>query len=105
MKIVNCTPHVVSLVLENGTTTLPTSGILPRCKVERRIIGSINNIPVTKSVFGQVENLPDREDGVIYICSMLVCQAESNRKDLYFPDDIVRDEKGNIIGCRALSQV
>ena len=28
-----------------------------------------------------------------------------HREDVFFPDDVVRDESGNIIGCRALGKI
>ncbi len=53
---------------------------------------------------GQVENLNPIE-GVGYIVSLAVAQAARDRKDLFVPDDLVRDEKGVIVGCRRLARV
>lgn len=104
-KIINLTPHVINIITDSENIIIEPSGTIARCKASNQIIGSLNtNIPVTKTVFGAVENLPEQQECIIYIVSMLVAQSEKHRNDLYFPNDVVRDDKGNIIGCRSLSQ-
>ena len=132
-KLVNLTPHQINFILpynievgqdELGTPeyvteerihTLKPSGTVARCKVDRQEVDSIIaqevdeewdfTIPITKTKFGEVEGLPEPEEGVIYIASQLVAQAVPDREDVFFPDDLVRDENGNIIGCRALGKI
>jgi hypothetical protein len=65
----------------------------------------IGGIPVNKSKFGEVENLPEPQEGTIYIVSALTAQAVPERKDVYITDDAVRDEQGRVIGCRALAHI
>lgn len=130
-KMVNLTPHTINLIIqysleigqdELGTPkyvreeriySLPPSGIIARCKTDRQIIDSFIledvdgwdiTVPVTKTRFGEVEGLPEPKENTIYIVSSLVAQAVPDREDVFFPDDIVRDEQGNIIGCRALGK-
>ena len=130
-KLVNLTPHQINFVLpchieagedELGTPvyvteekiySLAPSGTIARCRVERKEIDSIIaeiddwgiTIPITSAKFGEVEGLPEPEDGTVYIVSNLVAQAVPHRDDVFFPDDVVRDENGNIIGCRALGKI
>lgn len=131
-KLVNLTPHSINFILpyhieigqdeigtpeyitEERTYSLSPSGTLARCKVDRqetdRIIaqdieGWDITLPITSTKFGEVEGLPEPEEGTIYIVSNLVAQAVPDRKDVFFPDDLVRDANGNIIGCRALGKV
>jgi len=131
-KAVNLTPHSINFILpynieigqdatgtpeyvtEDRTYTLPPSGIIARCKVDREevdifILEDIDDwditIPVVKTRFGEVEGLPEPEEGTVYIVSNLVAQAVPDREDVFFPDDLVRDENGNIIGCRALGKI
>lgn len=101
-------------VTEERTYSLPPSGTVARCKVDReetaRIIaqdidGWDITLPISKTKFGEVEGFPAPEEGTIYIVSNLVAQAVPDRKDVFFPDDVVRDENGNIIGCRALGKI
>ena len=106
MTIVNCTPHAINIMDSEGKEilTLEPSGICPRCSVERKKVGDINGIPINKSIFGDVYDLPSPEHDTIYIVSRLVAEA-TRREDLYIVDDAVRDENGRIIGCRALASV
>lgn len=106
MTIVNCTPHAINIMDSEGKEilTLEPSGICPRCSVERKKVGDINGIPINKSVFGDVYDLPSPQPDTIYIVSRVVAEA-ARREDLYIVDDAVRDENGRIIGCRALASV
>ena len=106
MTIINCTPHAINVMDSEGKEilTLEPSGICPRCSVERKKVGDINGIPINKSVFGDVYDLPSPQPDTIYIVSRLVAEA-TRREDLYIVDDAVRDENGRIIGCRALASV
>ena len=106
MTIVNCTPHAINIMDSEGKEilTLEPSGICPRCSVERKKVGNINGIPINKSVFGDVYDLPSPQPDTIYIVSRVVAEA-ARREDLYIVDDAVRDENGRIIGCRALASV
>jgi hypothetical protein len=104
---VNLTPHSITFVDDVGNTvlTVEPSGQIARCSVTREKIGDINGIPVNKSRFGKVENLPEPQEGTIFIVSALAAQAVPERKDVYITDDAVRDEQGRIIGCRALAHI
>ena len=131
-RLVNLTPHAINFILpyhievgqdemgnphyvaKERTYSLAPSGTVARCKVERKEVDSIFatdidgwdiTIPITSAKFGEVEGLPEPEDGTVYIVSNLVAQAVPHRDDVFFPDDVVRDENGNIIGCRALGKI
>lgn len=107
VNMVNLTPHVVTFYGPDGTTilrTVPSSGVA-RAAQERETIGDINGIPVSRTSYGTVEGLPDPVPNTIYIVSVLTAQAAPNRTDLYIVDDIVRDNAGRILGCRALAQI
>lgn len=120
MKIINLTPHDINILIttmkkvedfgqwiemeDTTIITIPASGAVARCKVERKITGYINNIPETHTVFGEVEGLPEPQDGIIYIVSSLVAQAVK-RDDIYIPDDVVRDGTGKIVGCKSLGKI
>ena len=109
MKVINLTPHDIKLISCGGETIIEASGIIARCTEKREVIRTIaiNGIEanITKTVFGDVENLPKQRSDTIYIVSRLVAVAEIKRGDLYFPDQLVRDDKGNIVGCTSLSQI
>lgn len=106
MKITNLTPHEVTVLdaSNNIISRFPSAGIA-RAAQYREKIGEIDGIPVSRTSYGEVENLPEQEAGTVYIVSILTAQAAPYRKDLYIVDDTVRDDAGRIIGCRALAQI
>jgi len=109
-KVINCTPHSVDIVRNDGNTiTIPASGIIPRCKQDTVVVGSAfvdgKGIPITRTQFGDVEDLPEKDDDTLLIVSMLVAKACPERDDLVIPNGIVRDDDGNIIGCTSLATV
>jgi hypothetical protein len=74
------------------------------------------SIPTSRTVFGEPLGLPDEDSSgdrhpgyafyydTYYIVSQLVKNALPHRKDLLVPAEVVRDEKGNILGCRSLGR-
>lgn len=104
-KVVNLTPHEITLVYPETNVVIeriPSEGVA-RVTSASKIIGEIGNIPITIKTFGEVEGLPEASDDTYYIVSSIVAQACPERKDLLIPDATVRDEKGAVIGCAALS--
>ena len=104
-NIVNLTPHSVNIVCDNGNViTFKPSGTVARCSQKTVVIGNINNIPLTRTTFGDVVDLPDKKTDTIFIVSRLVLNAcKGIRDDLVVPNDLVRDEGGNIVGCKSFA--
>ena len=107
MQIINATPHDVNIVGENGQVvrTYAASGICPRCSVSREAVDEIDGIRINRTVFGDIVGLPEYVEGTYYIVSVIVANAAKGRQDLLITDDAVRDDKGRVIGCRALAVV
>ena len=105
MKMINLTPHAVTIVKETGNLVIEPSGMLARVAAKIVTIGEIDGIPVTTTEFGEVENLPEPEEGTIYIVSSLVAQRCTHRGDVFIPNEAVRDEAGRIIGCKSLGRI
>ena len=57
---------------------------------------------MVRTCYGAVVGLPEEQDGVLYIVSGLVRAALPDRKDLASPAKLVRNDKGEIVGCEAL---
>ncbi|HMN10954.1 MAG TPA: hypothetical protein PKD55_01365 [Bellilinea sp.] len=104
----NLTPHQIDIVTLSGRiVSIPpekesarlTEGRLPQESIE--FDGEV--IPVNKTVYGDVYGLPPEGDEPL-IVSLLLKQALPDRKDLYSPGQLVRDEKGNVVGCLGLSR-
>lgn len=105
--LVNLTPHSIVFVLPGGIgRTVPPSGQVARCTVQRTQVGTVDvagaSVPVHRSVFGAVTGLPDPVDGTIYLVSALVATAV-RRPDVVMVDDAVRGGDGQIVGCRAVA--
>ena len=103
-EIRNMTPHKVSVFNDQEEVVAVFEPVgLARCTQSTQVIGSVNGINITDSVFGEVEGLPEEQPGVYFIVSRLCLSACPNRHDLLVPNELVRDEDGNIIGCRSFS--
>ena len=99
MQIINTTPHSVVI---NGET-FPASGMLVRVASVSQDAGEFAGIPMVRTCYGEVVGLPEEKQGVVlYIVSSLVRAALPHRKDLASPAKLIRNEKGEIIGCGAL---
>lgn len=111
MVIRNYTPHAINIIGENNEVlaTFEPSGIIARAAQSKELVEelSINGmtIPVYKSTFGKVENLPNPDGETMYIVSALTAQACKGRTDVLITDNPVRDEQGRIIGCRSLGRI
>ena len=106
-RIVNLTPHAITFVNNEGNAimTVQPSGTVARVKTGTIMTGEFCGIPVTATEYGDIENLPEREEGTIYIVSSLVAQRCPEREDVFIPNESVRDEQGRIIGCKSLGKV
>ncbi len=102
-QIKNFTPHPISICNNAGEVVrvFQPEGLV-RLRAVTVPAGEIDGILVTRTEFGQPEGLPDFKEGTFYIVSQLVKSALPSRSDLLVPAEVVRDEKGSIIGCRSL---
>jgi hypothetical protein len=112
MNIINLTPHAINLMPDGPdgpAATIPPSGQVARCAVNRvqiyTVIADGITVPVNKTQFGMVSDLPDPRPDTIYVVSALVAQAVPDRLDVFMVDDTVRDDQGRIIGAKALAYV
>ena len=99
MRVINLTPHQVKLVTPSGVTSFEPSDVVARCATTSEAV-FVNGIdfPLTKTTFGEVEGLPEEKPDTMYIVSGLVL-AQSGRKDLLAPGNLVRNDQGQVIGC------
>jgi len=110
MKVViNCTPHPISIADETGAIirTIDPSGIVPRLSSITVDVEPVDGIPVSETILGDPENLPDAVEGTFLVVSSFVLSACPDRKDLLRPDtgpDCLRDDKGRILAVRRLTR-
>lgn len=104
--IINLTPHTVNVISESGETVkeYPASGMFARAFQTEAHIGELEGVELVSMTFGAPVGLPDFEEGVYYIVSAILISAAraSGRTtaDLLLTADPVRNEAGQIIGCR-----
>jgi hypothetical protein len=108
---INLTPHKVTVYDLEGKKVIaeiPPSGMVARVAVTSRIVGEIAGIPVRKTEYGEVENLPDPMPDTYYVVSTVVLIALKekgiHRPDVIAPDtnpdSVIRDSEGRVIGVR-----
>lgn len=108
-KIINLTPHPINVVDKYGKVimTFPPSGLVARCDVDLELDKVLEidgvEIPIYRTTFGEVSNLPREEPDTFYIVSAAVAKAEIERRDLLIPNDLLRDKSGTIIGCHSFA--
>lgn len=115
MKLVNKNPHPFNLykdgelVLSLDKADKPARVDTKQVKINDIIVDNVNSslplkVDINSTKFGEIKDLPALQDGVLYIVSRIVASA-SDRDDLVIPNDLVRDDDGQVIGCRALAKV
>lgn len=106
MKFINCTPHPIQLLDGDNqlVISLPKGGIIPRLSQSTKQVDVVEGVSITETIFGDTQDLPESQDGVLLIVSRLVLSANPDRNDLVVPNELVRDGSGNIIGCKSLAR-
>jgi hypothetical protein len=98
MKLINLTPHEIKL--PNGTSIEP-SGYVARANTHLQQCGEMDGIPLLKSLIHSVSNLPEPQDGHMFIVPAIVRSHLSERNDLLSPAKLIRNNQGHVIGCGA----
>lgn len=117
MDLVNLTPHTIDVADADGNVymSIGSSGVCrvlaaPSEQAFSLLIGNHSSVQVVPhAALGKVDGLPDRQDGVLYIVSMIAAQAimaqHPERRDILYPgtgpaDNCVRDDDGKIVAVR-----
>lgn len=106
-KIINKTPHGVNIVDQNGQVVRTYEKGDSQIRLAVKTVQDAplcDGTPTSRTEFGEPEGLPEFQEGVFFIVSQLVKTALPNRSDLLVPAEVVRDEKGNIVGCKSLGR-
>jgi hypothetical protein len=115
MNIINLTPHPIVLLRDNGlggqeAAEFTPSGVIARVATTAGVKIEGKDIPLfTAPTWGEVENLPAPQMGVILLVSALVAGRCIGRTDVFSPgtgpnDGAVRDDKGHIKAVTRLIQ-
>jgi hypothetical protein len=105
----NLTPHIVAVVLADGSTrTLPSEGVA-RATETTETTEDVCGVPTSRVTRGEPVGLPAPQSGVWLVVSALAASAarEAGRStaDLLTPGALVRDEGGAVVGCRGFYRV
>lgn len=105
MKIINLTPHDVTLVTTGGDeVVIPPEAAPVRIPTETTPVGDVNGIPLVREELGDANSvLPAPQPGVVYVVSRPVAER-ANRPDLLVPTSVER-VNGKPVRARALAQV
>ena len=126
MKIINCTPHKITVLSRKGVeqdskkqflalpegievlAEIEPSGVLPRVQMSDTCVGDVQGIPLHEVIYGNIENLPPVTGGTLLIVSGVVAAAaaKQGRKDVIAPGGLVRDKNnpGIVLGCLFLQK-
>lgn len=109
-RIVNLTPHPLVVYAGDGVQlTVPQSGQVCRLSEVRspstNMIVEGTTVPMVELRYAaEPVDLPSPEAGVLCLVSRVAAAAFTDRDDVVFPLDEVRDESGRIVGCRGLGR-
>ncbi len=109
-NLLNLTPHTINIALSSGEwVELPPTEPPARLEVNRQQVGAVmignDTVPVYATVFGACEGLPPPDDAHLFIVSRVVAEHLPSRRDLLFPDEVVRNQQGIIIGLSSFGVI
>ena len=103
-KFVNLIGHDITI---SGHATLPKCDNPCYVETQQMIIGKLAGVPIAKTEFMKIMNLPDPEDGTYYIVSRIAMDyVPFKREDVFCVDTgptAIRDENGQVIAVTQLS--
>jgi len=103
-KFVNLIGHDITI---SGHATLPKCDSPCYVETEQMIIGKLAGVPIAKTEFKKIVNLPESEDGTYYIVNRLSMDyVPFDREDVFCVDTgptSVRDENGQVVAVTQLS--
>lgn len=103
--LVNTTPHVIRVMDGNDVKyIIPEASDPLRLDEVTEPVEPVADIPRVRKKLGGLHELPPVQEGVFYIVPLAVAQA-ARRPDFLVPDDLVRDAKDRVIGCRRFAIV
>lgn len=102
VELVNLTPHTINVQGVSGEVReISPSGVVARVSESSEVVGEVEGIALYASVYGEVVDLPEPKEGLLFVVSALVKSAVPNRADVVSPGALVRNAEGQPVGCRA----
>lgn len=109
-KIINLTPHTINIINDDNDEIMSFESMgIARADSSETVVDNINGIDIVHMSYGEPIGLPEYTDDTFYIVSMLTISAAKSigrtTDDLLTTADLVRNDKGQIVGCKKLSRV
>lgn len=112
VNLVNLTPHDVHLYVgETKVATFPKAANPARASQSAKAVGQVivegHTLPIFFVTYGDLQDVPPVTDDTMYIVSVIAGQAmlAAGRTDFLIVHDTVRDDKGQIVGCRGFARL
>lgn len=87
MNFVNLCPHAINIADGRIIHTFAPSGTVARVAATNVELPSLGGFRRTQQVFGEVQNLPEPQEGTAFIVSAMVLAAlKGSRPDVVAPD-------------------
>lgn len=110
VRLRNRTPHPIHIVGDDRTLEIAPDGpparlVLAPDQPDGTL--TIDGVPVPllrTTATASVADLPAPEPGTLLVVARPVAEALPERDDLAYPHRSVRDDRGAVIGCRALGR-
>ena len=103
-KFVNLLGHDITI---SGHATLPKCDNPCFVETQQMIIGKLGGVPIAKTEFMKIVNLPEPEDGTYFIVSRIAMDyVPFKREDVFCVDTgstAIRDENGQVVAVTQLS--
>lgn len=112
IEIKNLTPHSIDVLNGRDEVVFTLSGSNNPPRVQENIYGQeefLINGGQSLNIFiahnDSVDKLPQKQEGVYYIVGRIIAEQFKERDDLLVPHEFVRDEDGDILGCRSFKLI
>ena len=104
-KVVNLTPHTVRVCVGKDIFSIEPSGKVARLGIKTVPHGTVQKMPIVLSSDGEITNVPEPEEGTVYIASSVVAKV-LKREDVLSPDTtnngVLQDGDGNVFAVKRL---
>ena len=91
MKIVSLLKHDVNIINAHGEIiTIKPTGVICDCRTREEVLPELSEegLTIVRQCYGEINNLPEPQEGVLYLVSTLTMQAAlaQGRRDFCAPN-------------------
>lgn len=105
-NVLNLTPHTL-VVGGNEIKSAGVARVSETSELVRTEVTPYGEIPVFRTTFGHVIDLPDEREDTLLVVSAITARAAMQenpaRRDIFVPGKQIRDAEGRIVGCEGIA--